>query len=548
MGRPKTIFSHGGQGCRIISVNNSGIWKDLKYKMVYENSNDKLSNATQNKIYWLIFSLFLIMIILALYFTSIHFDCAFYLDEAERILNGNILYVDMLEFNPPIAAYFSIPPVWIALYFNVSAAAIFISYVILIIILSLCICYKLINMIFHDRNERLYILFSLTFLILAWPLTSFGQREHVVIILTIPYILSAINRALDNQLDKTLSVMVGILAGIGLSFKPYFLCLWIFVECYLIILKHKKDSLLWIGNIAILFISVLYYLIVVFHTNYLSMVSLALQTYHGLNIPFLDILLDWRVAAWFLSLLIIIFMSFSQSDKIILRIIFIASTAFYLSVFLQHKGWPNHFYPGLVTSLFMLSIVLVRVIEQYKFLFLRSWKGVRLYVWVFITCLAIMTGIVSIRKYIMYEHSVLPELIPLVKTHAAGKPIFFFSTTLNPATILIPYSKAIHCYRLWSLWYLPTYYRYENHEGNKVKYHQLHEMDKIERMLFDVAIDDLIANPPMLLIVDQTKYLFCLGDIGFDFLEYFSMDVRFSNLLRQYSKLVKIGDYQLYKR
>jgi len=517
--------------------------------MVCKNSNDQLSNAGENKTFWLIFYLFLIMIMPVLYFTPIHFDCAFYLDEAERILNGNILYVDMLEFNPPIAAYFSIPPVWIARYFSLSAPTLFISYIILIIILSIYFCYKLINMIFHDINESLPILFSLIFLTLVWPLTVFGQREHIVLILTTPYILSAINRALDNQLDKTLSLAVGVLAGIGLSFKPYFLCIWIFIECYLIILKHKKDSLLWIGNIAIISVTALYYIyIAVFHINYFAMVSLALQTYHGFNVPFLEIIFDYRTLPWFISLLIIIFMSFSQSDKIVLRIIFIASTAFYVTVIFQKKGWPNHFYPGLATSLFLLSIATIRVIGQYKNIFQRSWKGVRLSVLVFITCLAIMTGIISIRKYTMYEHSVLPELIPLVKTHAAGEPIFFFSTHLYPATLLIPYSKAVHSYRLWSLWHLSTYYRHKNHVEKKVKYHQLHEMDKIERMLFDMAINELITNPPMLLIVDQKKYLFGLGDIGFDFIEYFSMDERFTKFLKQYSKLAKIGDYQLYKR
>lgn len=62
---------------------------------------------------------------------------------------------------------------------------------------------------------------------------NFGQREHVMLVLTFPCLVAASLGLAGHAVPEGASFGVGILAGMGLSLKPHFLVVWRAVDVLL---------------------------------------------------------------------------------------------------------------------------------------------------------------------------------------------------------------------------------------------------------------------------------------------------------------------------
>jgi len=75
----------------------------------------------------------------------------------------------------------------------------------------------------------------------------------------------------------------------------------------------------------------------------------------------------------------------------------------------------------------------------------------------------------------------LNQLIPIVKQHAYGKPIYVFSSSVTPAFPLVNYAQARWSSRFNCLWFLPKFYTDVTATEQAFPYHGIAEMDMLER-------------------------------------------------------------------
>jgi hypothetical protein len=520
--------------------------KRIRSMTISENGGvTGLAGRANDRVGWLWLGLPLAIVLVCCYCRRLYlnFDVAWLLYAAAQMWDGAKLYVDILETNPPLAVYINLPAVWAARWLGRPELPVFQAYVLLLLGLSMWLCRALIDRVFRTsgRVTRYGIWLALVIITCLQALPIFGQREHLVLCLTVPYILAAGARGQGEHLGRGMALVCGCLAGLGISFKPYFLVVWIMVEGGLA--WRGKGAGAWKRpeNAAIAGVMAVYAgAALIFAPEYLELAARLKRVYFGYNCSYPALLLASKayLGIWLLSGLFL-FTKRQRPVPAAMRLLFIASTAFFLTVLIQKKGWENHLYPATATGLWFLSIALFTEAEEMaragKLTSITSRRVIGSTIFIFIALFTIIA-----EYYRFSEHALMSRLLPIVQEEAYGEPLYIFSTHVTPAFPLVNYSKAQWPCRFHSLWPLPGIFR-AREEGRAGEA----QFEAVERWLLETVATDLQRTPPKLLLVDS--HIFGMQE-EFDFLDYFSREPRLRELLADYVFLTRIGDFTIYRR
>jgi hypothetical protein len=175
----------------------------------------------------------------------IHSDCALCLEEAELLVGGAVPCCDFVDTNPPLVAYLNVPPVLLARALGISPILAFHCCVLLLLAVSTAEIRWLL------RNPRaglrpmesgLVLLAWVGFYLLVDWHGNVGQREHLFVLLYVPYLMLRVLRHRGGSAPGWPAVLLGIQAGLGASLKPHFLVLAAVVECLLIFCPSKTAT------------------------------------------------------------------------------------------------------------------------------------------------------------------------------------------------------------------------------------------------------------------------------------------------------------------
>lgn len=483
-------------------------------------------------------------------------DVAWYLYGASRMTAGAKLYVDIIDINAPLIFYITLVPVWVSHLFGWSEVISFQIYIAGLVILSFVLCARLTKQVFSltDESLRQFFLALLMFLFFIYVRSDTGQREHLMFLLVMPYLVASIVRAQGEAIDRKLALLLGVLAGLGIALKPHFVLLWLSVEFYLIFKGSIRTSWRRPEIAAILAVFVVYGIsLLPFLPDYLKIARITVQVYAAYNTGRLALLLNPTTMMWAASAAAFWLVRLNPKVKEAKQLLLIASTTFLIIAVAQRKGWFYHFYPAQATLILLLGLLAPQVVEKLVSLVRLTSLSARFlsagFVSIALTwCVLIVTVwhfTVALRRPFP---PLLSELIYIVRQHAERKPILLLSTSLDPSFPLVNYTGSRWGSRFNCLWLLPGLYKNASTPKSEFRYHRREEMNETERYVFDATISDVLNDPPALLIVDVNPHKLAFGDIKFDFIDYFSQDVRFTNLLTQYEHLTDVEHYVIYKR
>lgn len=540
---------------------------------------------------WL--SLFGLFAINGAYWITKPLDCdvAWYLYGANRMLEGARLYVDIIDVNPPIIFYISALPTWIANLLGWSQAITFKLCIASIALLSLVLSERLTREgipLVPDLIRKIFLL-ALAFVFFIYSEDNFGQREHLMFVLVIPYILASIGCAEGRSTRGTFAVLLGALAGLGMALKPHFLLLWVGMEVYLKLACPNRPNWRRLENIGIAMVMMTYGMLVLLLSHeYFGIAAMAARVYGAYNLRFIDLLNNPVIGLWVIGLVTFVAARFNSQNKVAKEVLLIVSTAFLLIAMIQQKGWAYHFYPARATVILLLTITVPQLLEVlYRFtgenlrvpriiraaaisvvliiMALGLYKPIlkpiltptyRIAYWSLEAAYNVAKGRTLLHEAAStllrnsFEEGLRPplkELISVVEEYANRKPILVLSSTVLPAFPLVNYSNAFWSSRFNCLWLLPGSYQNSSVSQAGSLYHKYNQMDDVERFLFQGVISDMANKPPALLIVDSSQYKYGFGQTKFDFVDYFSQDVHFTSMLSEYDFLTKVGSYVIYK-
>jgi hypothetical protein len=496
---------------------------------------------------WLLLSAaYIAILIFYLGQLPMNLDVAWWWHISQRMADGARLYVDILEVNPPLAAYINLPAIWLARWTGLSGDLVLYGYYLSLSAGTLLICRSLLCRIFAASRPLVTrtLFFSLVFLFLILPLNLFGQREHLAVNLIMPYLLAAAARSLGRPVPPGLALAVGLLAGIGFSFKPFFLLVWVVIELYLGAVVRLPASWKRREVLAAAAIMGLYGLgVILGQPHYLAVFSIVGRVYWAYNNPWAYVLDNAATLMWLGGWIPFFLVKLPPEETRAFRVIFWAATGFLITAWIQKKGWPNHLFPCLALTGFYCILVVVRKLE-----ILNGVRGLKVGAAVLFTGLVFLSLHLTLQDYREFKRGPLPPLIALVREQAPGQPIFILSTHLSPAFPLVTQAGAAWPYRLGLLWTLPALYRTGRQVQPNGLFQPRKDLEDVARFTLDVVVTDLLIRPPALLLVDQRPWKVGMGPVEFDFMAYFAQDPRFAGLRRDYRYLTKVDDFLVYER
>jgi hypothetical protein len=232
----------------------------------------------------LVFAAFFVAALYIQFTSLINHDTAWFLYSVDAFFEGGRLYQDIFfEVNPPLALYLTIPAVYVARVTGLFAPHVFTAYVFALIAISLWLVRHLLTrQAGRSGSVRRGVLFSALLALVICPAANFGQREHLMVILALPYMVLAAHRATGGACRPVAAVSIGLMAALGLALKPYFLLLPIALELYLLFVGRRLTGVLRPETFGMAGAGVLYGLALMWFTpDYLTrVVPFALEVFH----------------------------------------------------------------------------------------------------------------------------------------------------------------------------------------------------------------------------------------------------------------------------
>ena len=151
-------------------------------------------------------------------------DIALQLHIAEALARGAQLGRDVIEVNPPLAAWMEVPVVRLAAMLGVSSA---LGHEVAVFLLGLCsvalVALAGSHVMVLQRPWRLVTFGLVAALAMAFQAgLEVGQREQLAILLTLPHFVLLAARLEGAAVSRRLAICIGVAAGLGFALKPFF--------------------------------------------------------------------------------------------------------------------------------------------------------------------------------------------------------------------------------------------------------------------------------------------------------------------------------------
>lgn len=151
-------------------------------------------------------------------------DTSWLITASEMLLDGKKLYIDIGETNPPASIWLYAPIVAMARWFGVRPEPIVIGYIFGLLTFSFLLTAAIFVRSGWSHRFNGYFLAAVFVVLFAiLPGISLSQREHIAVVLCLPFLAATLSRANGQTLPLSLLVAAGICGGVVVIIKPHFL-------------------------------------------------------------------------------------------------------------------------------------------------------------------------------------------------------------------------------------------------------------------------------------------------------------------------------------
>jgi hypothetical protein len=470
----------------------------------------------------------------------LNWDVATLMQSAKSMMAGGVYVKDFFTPNPPLILYLYMPPILLSQYFSISIAIVFRLYMFALVTGSLFISYPLIKKIFSDQIS-LARLFTATLvgILLIIPLHHLGQRDHLLLIFIMPYLLLVASRLANNKPSVHQAILIGILAGIGFAIKPHFMATFILIELYY---AYKKKSLFaWVRaeSLAIIGVISLYSIaIVIFYPAYIfSLVPFMLNNYYSLLGTHWDKLILVTPVLFCLIPISLYIIQFRENKyQSLSTILLIALIGFLISYISQQTMLFYHLIPEFSVAILLLVLMLTTLASNVRNIFILI-----LSIFVF----SIPAGAeYEVYKFgIAYKERILNKLITFIQTQPSNQSIYVLSILGNYGFPLVNYTHTQYTGRFDCLWMSMALLQIQRTQGDtalRVYLQQNHD----KNFFLNMMVEDLKIYKPNLILVDDSKLNNQLNgvDMHFNYLSYFLENSDFKEQWKSYRYLTTLED------
>jgi hypothetical protein len=483
-------------------------------------------------------------------------DIAFLLYTAERVLDGARLYVDIVEINPPLIVALNLPAVLLARATGAPDVLVYRLLVTAALLCGLALAAWSLRWSLDDGKVgfRRGVVLVLAFALFLAAGDDFGQREHLLVALALPYVLLAVGRTEGRPAPRAPAFAAGVLAGVGLALKPHFLLVWAALEGY--VWWRRRPGRLSPEVLGVAAIVTAYVAGVALLTpEYFRLLPILGPAYAGYgHYPFVQVLVTAPgTALCLLAGLAWIALRRQANHPELWTLVLLALVSSFVGGAAQQKGWGYHFYPARVFALVLLALTVLDVRHPLPRTVQRVYSAVAFaalgtsVVWSVVVGVGRIMGRDSERRL---EQARLDELVAAVHRHTApGGSLYGLSYTIESGFPLVNYSGVRWASRFPHLWIIESVYQDQLYAPGPLRFHTREQMGPAERYLNDAVGQDLSRNrPDVLMVLRPARDTLGNAIRRVDYVGYFARDPRIARELRQYRFAEEVGEYLLYVR
>lgn len=488
---------------------------------------------------------------------NLNHDTAWLFQIAFGILEGDKIGIDLIEVNPPMSTWICLPP---AIFLCAIGGTPNVVFKLFFLILAFAItlgCGRLLTLNAVPQKQVHIFTATLCLLIVIFPGYDFAQREQFAALLTLPYVIASMNRVEGHKSNMTGAVIIGVIAAIGIGMKPYFLCVPIFMEIWLM-LKHRHLFAVFRAEVVAMMVSFVIYLgaVYVFAPGYYeNVIPDAMKNYGGYSNSYQDTLqhLTKALMPYFLISILVAFICKNTSRSNTITAYFIAAAGFLVAAILQKKGWNYHIYP-------VIFYMVLAIIQQISAPREKTNIAIDANILKFVK-----VGILSLLGIMMITPSLkalgdnysefgtgariasLEATIRAQEKIVTDRPVSVFAFITSPRDIhpAVLNTKADWAHNAVGLVYLPAAINGKYAKTKPVDFPQILEVSAQHDREMIAA---LAGNPPDLIFVHSGPDKLAINDPDFDYLEYYINNPDFAEFFLQYSETKPVMWYRVFER
>lgn len=295
-------------------------------------------------------------------FTIANTDVSWGLTMAEKWLDGARLYIDLIEVNPPATVYLYVAPVVLGRALGIAPEIVAAALVFLAIALSLWLSIRILrNGGVIGGGEQWPLLTIAAAALAVLPGQNLGEREHVALILFLPWLAVIAVRTRGATPDPAAVVVAGIAAGLVAIIKPHFAAALIVTAAAAAWSARSWRPLLAVENwiAAALLGAYALFVALVYPRFYTDMMPLLADVYIPVHASFARLVFFFATPLWIASFALIAFLKGRDALRAPFVLLLAASAGFSVSYYVQQKGWPYHSYPMLALALIAVAIAFI---------------------------------------------------------------------------------------------------------------------------------------------------------------------------------------------
>lgn len=474
-------------------------------------------------------------------------DQFWYLFAAQRVLDGVKLYGPGLsDTNPPLIIWLSTVPDLLARALHLNLIVCFRLLVFLLLLASVAWCIRLFRRSDAASAKGLWSLLALSVLYVELKILpyDFGQREHLLVILTLPY-LCCVAFQVVSKFSLLERCAIGVAAGVAICLKPQHALVLVAFELAMAIWNRTLRRIMSPELLAMLLTGAIYLAMVRVLTPLYTkeVVPLILDTYWAYATDTTASLLHTMEISVALASALLIGAFFLRRFLIFaLPIVALSacSLAAVVAYGIQHVDWPYHAYPIdaflTLAALFLVVDLLRHLADRLAFV-----PEIPLSVAFFtLLTLGCATSIL-IAKFSPAVISSRSELNQELTQFKTPQTVYIFSTNL------LPFAEVFNQGFSWGsrfpcLWTLPALVQNETGPSVPPSLFKRLPSDKLAQrsstQRLQVAEDLNLYRPSVVLVEQCSKRHPCQGleDKDFDMLSWFLQSPEFASAWSHYQR------------
>ena len=470
---------------------------------------------------------------------SLNHDTAFTMIGAERLLDGGRYGVDVVDPNLPLAYWIAVLPAAFAHLTGLGLGTSAILFTVAAGLAAAALASAVLRCTSLEEAPRNALTVFAGAVLLIAPGIDFGQREHLMLIAGLPWVLAAGAAAQRAPMPGRLRIAIGIAAGLGFCLKPHFLLVPILVDCWLLLRTRSLTVAMRGENLALGITGVAFALAVILAApDYLrSVVPDAAAVYWAFDSrP--DFLLNLSPLLLPFVLAAVLARQDMRFPHPIAGALLSASAGALLAAVLQFKGWDYHWLP-------MLGFAAMACAAAYCGSFAWGTLSPRTAISAALVFAGAFGGLAGDARD-MYRSGGDAEQVErlasaLRENGRAGDSVFAFITSpraVHPAILAanMRWSAAACC-----LQWVPA----EVRSGERPDDALIRQVAQRKR---DGLLRELERTRPSIFLVDDRPFKLGFGGRSFDYLDHFRSDPWFRAFWAGYRERRKVAGYRLFVR